>query len=256
MSDSDGTLRTDSNSARGDDSPASVRKTARPLGPEDVAHQMLDHLLSGAVAPGDRLPPERKLAEMFGTGRSVVREAMKSLNFLGLIDVRQGDGNYFKPTGSDLLPRAVQWGLLVARPRVRDLIEARRHVEVLLAELAAERRTDAAVLELRTILEDMEREQDLEKFVETDIAFHIAIAMMADNSVLADVLRSIRVLLHVWISRVVQAAGETHTTCTEHKAIYTAIERGNPVKARAAMKLHMDSATTRLLATIESDLPV
>jgi GntR family transcriptional repressor for pyruvate dehydrogenase complex len=215
---------------------------------------MLDHLLSGAVAPGDRLPPERKLAEMFGTGRSVIREAMKSLNFLGLIDVRQGDGNYFQPTGSDLLPRAVQWGLLVAKPRLRDLIEARRHIEVVLAELAAERRTDAAVSELREILEDMEREQDLEKFVETDIAFHIAIAMMADNSVLADVLRSVRVLLHVWISRVIHAAGQTPTTCSEHHAIYVAIELGDSTKAGAAMKLHMDSATKRLLTTIDSDL--
>ena len=96
--------------------------------------------MSGVLLPGDRLPSERELSRTFGVGRSAVRDALKPLTLLGIIDVRQGDGTYLRATESELLPKAVEWGLLLGQPGALDLVEARRHIEVALATLAAQRR--------------------------------------------------------------------------------------------------------------------
>ena len=88
--------------------------TSEPL-PAQVARLLLDYLLAGNVRPGTRLPSERRLAEELGVGRSVVREALKSLGLLGLVEVRQGDGTYLRRIESDLLPRVIEWGLLLGR---------------------------------------------------------------------------------------------------------------------------------------------
>jgi GntR family transcriptional repressor for pyruvate dehydrogenase complex len=81
----------------------------------EISRQLLDYLLSGRVQPGARLPPERKLAEALGVGRSVVREALKSLTLLGLLEVRLGDGTYVKRSDAEILPQSIEWGSCSAR---------------------------------------------------------------------------------------------------------------------------------------------
>ena len=84
----------------------------------EVARRLLDYFLSGEVEPGGRIPSERRLAESLGVGRSLVREALKSLHLLGLLEVRQGDGTYLKRTDSELLPQVIEWGLLLGEKRL------------------------------------------------------------------------------------------------------------------------------------------
>ena len=79
------------------------------------------------------MPSERKLAEALGVGRSIVRQALKSLTVLGLLDVRQGDGTYLRRTDSPFLPVAIEWGLLLGVKRATDLVEARHYLEVVIA---------------------------------------------------------------------------------------------------------------------------
>ena len=88
--------------------------------PIQIARKLLEYLLKGNLRPGDRLPSERKLAEALGVGRSAVREALKSLTLLGLVAVRQGHGSFLKSTESDLLPQAIEWGLLLGVKKTRD----------------------------------------------------------------------------------------------------------------------------------------
>ncbi len=116
-----------------------------------ISRQLLDYLLSGRVQPGDRLPPERKLAEALGVGRSVVREALKSLTLLGLLEVRLGDGTYVKRVDADILPESIEWGLVLGAGHVPDLLEARRHLDVILAGLAAVRRDERDMADLRSL---------------------------------------------------------------------------------------------------------
>ena len=218
----------------------------------EVARRLLDYFLSGEVEPGMRIPSERRLAESLGVGRSLVREALKSLHLLGLLEVRQGDGTYLKRTDSELLPQVIEWGLLLGERPALDLVEARAHLEVVVAGLAAERRDARALDDLRGLLAEMRESTDNPlRFVEADIGFHLRVAEAAGNVILNDMLNGVRALLRVWIRRVVEAAGRTGPSYKDHVPIFEAIERGDRAAAAAAMAAHMETASARLKATIE-----
>lgn len=218
----------------------------------EIARHLLDYLLSGQVKPGERLPSERQLAETLGVGRSAVRDALRPLLLLGILEARQGDGTYLRQTESVILPQAVEWGLLLGEHTTFDLVEARTYIEIALAELAATRRDDADLERMRAELERMAVPNGTpESFVEADLAFHLRIAGASRNMVLFGTLASISSLLRVWISRVIMAASETGPSYKEHVPIYEAIERGDASAAAVAMSAHMKSATARLTQTLE-----
>jgi GntR family transcriptional regulator, transcriptional repressor for pyruvate dehydrogenase complex len=220
----------------------------------EISRRLLAYLLAGDIKPGERIPSERRLAEALGVGRSVVREALKSLTLLGLIDVRQGDGTYLRGTESDLLPQSIEWGLMLGQKRTLDLVEARRHLEEVLAGLAATRRTDEDLAALHDLLQAMrDSSGDPDAFVAADIAFHLRVTQAAGNETLGSVISGIRSLLQVWISRVMHSAGSYAPSVAEHEAILASLEAGDVDGSRAAMHAHMDGAYRRLEATLGHD---
>lgn len=222
----------------------------------EVSRKLLEFLLAGHFAPGDRLPSERSMAEALGVGRSVVREALKSLTLLGLVEVRQGSGTYLKSTESDLLPQAIEWGLLLGAKRTQDLVEARRYLEVVVAGLAAERRDQTDLDDLRRQLDRMRTaEGDRAAFVAADVAFHLRVAEAARNETLFQIMGSVRSLLRVWIARVMDRPGaQAAATAGEHAPIYEAILAGDSEAARNAMESHMAWAYARLEETIPGEV--
>jgi GntR family transcriptional repressor for pyruvate dehydrogenase complex len=228
---------------------------SEPL-PAQVARLLLDYLLAGHVTPGTRLPPERQLAEELGVGRSVVREALKSLGLLGLVEVRQGDGTYLRGMESELLPRVIEWGLLLGERRTTDLVEARQHLEAVTAQLAAARRSDSDIAALDAALAGMRAAgPDIDAFVAADVAFHLTVAEAAGNMVLSDVLRNIQSLLRVWVTRVIHAAGDSGPSYREHIPVYEAIVNRDPIAAGAAMRAHLDEAARRLRSALDEERP-
>jgi GntR family transcriptional repressor for pyruvate dehydrogenase complex len=219
-----------------------------PLATE-IARRLVDYLLSGGVEPGARMPSERQLAEAFGVGRSAMREALKALTLLGLVEVRHGDGTYLKRDDTALLPQVIEWGLLLGEQRTLDLVEARQKVEADIAGLAALRRDEADLIELRRLLVRMEQLSRVSgspgEFVDADVAFHLRVAEASRNTALRDILSGIQALLRVWIGRVI-AAGNREVSYQEHIPILAAIEAGDVVAAEAAMEAHMRSAAGRL----------
>ncbi len=223
----------------------------------ELAHRLLDYLLSGDVTPGTRIPSERALAEALGVGRSSVREALKSLTLLGLLDVRQGDGTYLAATSSSLLPNIVEWGLLLGERRVVELVEARSHIEVILSGFAAQRRTDEQLVMLQGRIDamiDANAREHLEDYIAADVRFHLGIAEASGNQVLGDILGSVRSLLSVWTSRVIHAAGQTTASLKVHTPIFEAIRDQDPEAARTAMELHMANANRHLQETLDTDI--
>lgn len=222
----------------------------------EITRKLLDYLLSsGDLVPGDRIPSERQLAKDLGVGRSPVREALKSLSVMGMLDVRQGDGTYLRRPDSELLPKVIEWGLLLGEQRVMDLVEARQIIEVATSRLAAERADDAVLSELRELVEAMNGTSDAHDFVEIDIAFHLKVAEAAGNTALSDVLKSIQSLLRVWIARVMDDADNFATTIEEHAAVLRAIEAGDSTMSAQAMSDHMSQAAARLAASINGGAP-
>lgn len=218
----------------------------------EVTRRLLAYFTSDAIEPDDRLPPERQLAASMGVGRSAVREALAALELLGVVTVRPGSGTYLRGRASELLPQTLSWGMLIGAPKTRELIEVRHGLEVQAARQAADAIGVEALEELMAYLTEMESNKaDFERFVAADMKFHQAIAVAADNSLLDDMLRSIRSLIRVWIERALNDTTHAQLTCGEHRAILTALSAHDPDQAAAAMSLHMDSAAARLLPTLE-----
>lgn len=213
----------------------------------DITNELLKLLLSQDLCAGSRLPSERQLAQHFGVGRSAIREALKSLSFLGMIEVRQGDGNYVSRKDSKLLPRLIEWGLLLDQRSTADLIECRHAVELITVRLAATRRTGDDLTRIGVLLDEMEMAPDPQTFMEHDIAFHLAIARASGNEVFAGVLRSVQSLLRVWIVRAVEEAGETAIFTEQHRKIFEGIRDEDPEAAVAAMEHHLGSAYEYLM---------
>jgi GntR family transcriptional regulator, transcriptional repressor for pyruvate dehydrogenase complex len=230
----------------------SAAKIERPVSISgQVARQILQYLLSGEIIPGQQLPSERRLASMMGVGRTAIREALQPLILLGLVEVRQGDGTYLRGLESSLLPETVQWGMMLGARPVTDLVEARRYVEVGVAELAAERRDERDLNELKDILEKMRKEESAEEFTRLDIAFHERLAQASRNTVFRGLVSNIRVLLGVWIKRNIEDAGETLPIYKEHPPILEAVAAGDRAKAGQAMADHLDAATGRLRESLQ-----
>jgi GntR family transcriptional repressor for pyruvate dehydrogenase complex len=230
-----------------------IQINREPLATE-VVRQIIDQILGSDMNTGDRLPSERKLADMLGVGRSVIREALKTLTVLGLIEVRQGDGTYLSQPDTGFLARAIEWGLLLGAHEALELVEARCHLEEVIAGLAANRRTDEDVEELRRLLAEMEASQsDRDRFVTADMAFHARMSEACGNSTIQRMMAGITMLLQVWIRRVMRQAGSYAPTLEEHAALLAAIEAGDEETARAAAAAHMSRARLRLETSLHLD---
>lgn len=229
-----------------------IQLNREPLASE-VVRQLIDGVLANRIGAGERLPSERSLAEMLGVGRSVVREALKSLTVLGLIEVRQGDGTYLRGSEAGFLTRAIEWGLLLGAHEAMDLVEARCHLEAIITALAGTRRSDADLEDLYRLMGEMEASKhDNERFVAADMAFHAKVAEASGNSTLQRIMLSIASLLRVWIGRVMQQETNFTPTCEEHRRVLAAIEAGDPEAAQQAAAAHMQRARTRLERSLRS----
>lgn len=217
-----------------------------------IARGLVEFILSGQVEPGSRMPSERALAEAFGVGRSAMREALKALSLIGLIEVRQGDGTYLRKADSALLPELIEWGLLLGEQRTLDLVEARQEIEVVIAGLAARRRTESDIADLQIILDRMRNAPTIPAFVEADVQFHLRLADTAGNTALRDIHSSVQALLRTWIARVVEASGDSIPSFKEHVPILEAIIEGDEPAAQRAMSEHMSSAADRLRNTLSN----
>lgn len=220
----------------------------------ELTRHLLQYFLSGQVAPGQKIASERQLAAALGVGRSGVREAIKSLSLLGLLEVRQGDGTYMTGSTSNLLPEVIEWGLLLGEQRIMDLAEVREHLEVFIAGLAAERRTAEDVAALWEAVETMSGAgPEVDRYTEGDVEFHRLLAHATGNEVLVSLSHSFRALLQVWSAQCVRDAKNTAQLAAEHKPIARAVQRRNANAARSAMAKHMKTANDRLVRALPAD---
>lgn len=226
--------------------PAAIRRPDPPS--VELTRHLLQYFLSGEIAPGQKIASERQLAEALGVGRSSVREAIKSLSLLGLLEVRQGDGTYMTGSTSTLLPEVVEWGLLLGAQSILDLVEVRAHLEVFIAGLAAERHTPEDVTALWAAVDTMRGAgSDVARYIEGDYEFHRALAKATGNEVLISLSHSFRALLQVWSARCVEEEKDTARLAAEHQPIVRAVERDRVDAARSAMAKHMKTANARLV---------
>ncbi len=205
---------------------------------EQISRQLLQTIVSGHYQPGDLLPPERELAEMFRVSRVAVREALGSLVARGILSVRQGRGTTVNPIDewNTFDPDVLM--ILHGNAVLDQVMEMRRIFEPELAALAAQHITPEQVEVLRA-KSDLPDTDTIEQHVERDTEFHILIAKATQNPVLVIVLTSISELLRECRRRTFVVPGELAQARIWHKRIFEAIESRDPEAAREAMAAHM-----------------
>lgn len=231
-----------------------IERTPAETAVAQVARHLIEYLVvSRGVSLGERIPSERQLAETLGVGRSAVREAVKALNILGLVDIRQGDGTYLTSGESTLLPDVIEWGLLLGGQRTMETIESRLVIECALAGFAAARRTDAQLETLESLVIEMAATVDTpDRFIQADVAFHVEIARAAHNATLAGIHSSLQSMLRVWISKVLQHYDQPRTGLVdEHRRVLDAIRAADRASADAAMREHLEAAGQRLATALD-----
>ena len=215
----------------------------------DICKKMVGHLIRGDWVEGDQLPAERELCQQFGVGRASLREAMKALEIMGMIESRLGEGT-FVCRRSEFLSRPLLWAIAGSTGEdARELIEARRLIEVELVGLAAERASDEDLEKIRRCLDLMKEaaDNDPPRFQEADINFHIAIGEATHNRILLNALQLIRNLMQQWIASALSLNGVAHEAVKQHEQIFSAIVAKDANAARAAMRDHLESMGRRFM---------
>lgn len=218
----------------------------------DTVQHLVQSIFNSNIEPGGKLPSERQLVEMLGVTRSTVRESLKTLALIGVVQIRQGDGTYVSTETSSMLSEVVSWGMLLNTTEARQLIEARFYLETSLAELAATRSTENERARLAELLKKMEDvDCNDQEFADYDSEFHLEIARAAKNPVLSSTLQNTKTLLQAWIERVVENSTSRNWVIEQHSQILQAIDRQDASAAKEAMKVHLQTVTNRLLSSLD-----
>jgi DNA-binding FadR family transcriptional regulator len=199
---------------------------------QHVRSQLVELIESRQFEVNDRLPSEAELATSFGVSRSVIREALHSLNALGLTKSYAGRGTFVAATQA-------QSQLLIGRYLPSHLNEVRRHLEVPSARLAAERRTQENVDELLGLIAKFDETEDPTDRVQVDALFHIAVARATGNPLFPRLIEDLRAVLQDQALAVSAVPGRTNQASAEHRAIFEAIRDGDADMADLAMRRHL-----------------
>ncbi|MEV4429396.1 FadR/GntR family transcriptional regulator [Streptomyces sp. R-07] len=212
-------------------------------------------IVSGELGPGSKLPKEADLAERLGLSRNSLREAVKALSLIRVLDVRQGDGTYVTSLQPQLLLDTL--GFVVdfhQDDTVLEFLEVRRILEPAAAAMAARVMPDEGIAALREVLDDLAEDASLEELIANDFAFHRAIAVGSGNTVLCSLIEGLSgptARARTW--RGVTEEGAVERTRQQHRAIFEAIAGRRPDLAHSWATVHVAGVEQWLRDTLGAD---
>lgn len=230
---------------------AQSKLTMRPLKKktrlyEDIVEMFTKKIESGELKAGDKLPTERELVEQLGVSRTSVREALRAMELVGLIESKVGEGTFIKPSGIDqAILRAVSGGDAADRRHVLEMYEVRCLLEPFAARVAAKKRTAAQLRDMRRAIDAMRADIIAgDRGQSGDISFHDVIAAAAGNSILINILAAFAEVLNSSIA-VANAHVNVADIIEEHEKMYDAIEDKDEALAERLMHAHIKRAYDR-----------
>ncbi len=212
-----------------------------------IAAQLARRILDGSLATGDRLPPERSLAESFSASRGTVREALRSLSARGLVSRRVGSGTFviYEPDAVDTDVSEITSPL--------ELVEVRAAIEPQMARLAVRNATARDMAVLERAVADMEGEEDPERFSLADEMFHLRLAEATHNPLIVEIYHRINhVRTHQQWDSIKNKILTPHQIAAynrEHRALLAALSRRDAERAVEVVTAHMERARADLLAS-------
>jgi len=233
-------------------SAANIVPLQRATLPQEIVKAIANLIRRGVWKADDMIPAEKELAVMFGVGRSTVREAVKSLAVMGVIESRAGEGSFLRQPSSEMLAGSMMWGLLLSERNLEDLLEARILVEVECVGKAAEHRGADIPEKLYWIIENMKNNfRDYSRFMALDNEFHVLLAKSSGNILYSTMAETIQGLVRTWYSATYDIPGTMDKTISEHMLIADAVRDRAGDEARQAMKAHLTQAGSRLRIALE-----
>ena len=216
-----------------------------------VMEQLKDKIFTGEYKSGDQLPPEGTLCEMFAVSRITVREALKKLNMMGLVEIKQGKGTFVKTADLGLFMMPLLQMVDFDEIDVDTIYTAREYIEGGIAYLAAKNRTENELMILRTILQNLHRSfdaQDVSALDDFDRAFHAQLAKAAHNPILFAVYQALDEINVACVKRFNKYRNTYLDDCyAEHLEIFSAIEQQKSQEAQLAMISHARTSKAALL---------
>jgi GntR family transcriptional repressor for pyruvate dehydrogenase complex len=211
-----------------------------PSIPEAIVQRVVQMIGDGEWKAGDRLPSQRQLAQELGVSMASLREALQTLQGMGVLELRHGQGTFVCHDPSQIIERCLNLALLLDKEMVIDFLDARRAVEGGLAYLAAKRATDEQVGQLAGLVDGMKEAVeagDSNKFEELDVAFHTLVSEISNNSI----LQYLGGILFVNLEEFIQVMPHTPHGWQRHADVYSAIEAREPDHSQRAMHALVDA---------------
>jgi len=214
---------------------------------DEVQERLLRLIRDEGLGPGDPLPAERELILRYGVGRPAIREALQSLGHMGVVTIRHGGRPRVAEPSLDTLVEqlgtSMRHLLTHSRTSLENLKEARVALETEMARIAAGRRTEADLGDLRALIAEQGAARDAsERFLELDGLFHRRIAAISGNPIFETVAHGIFGWMRAFHDEQVRKRGLEALTLAEHRAILDAIARGDGAAAAKAMRDHLERA--------------
>jgi GntR family transcriptional repressor for pyruvate dehydrogenase complex len=209
--------------------------------PEEIANRLLELIRAEQLRPGDKLPAERNLAAIMQVSRPVLREALRALSIMKVVEIRQGAGTYITALEPQQLVSHLDFVFSKDTFALAQVLEARRAVEIGNVRLAAVRAEPGQLAALEAIFEDLRGAlDDADRFAGLDIAFHDALCDAAGNFLLAQFMGIINTLAKVSRERTGSKRSVRKRALRDHGAILEAVKAGDPDAAAEAMRAHLD----------------
>ena len=220
---------------------------------QEIVRQVKAMIAEGRLKSGDQLPPERDLAEKFVVSRTSVREALRALESLGLVEIRPGEGTFVREVSVESLIEPLALVMASQREAIGELFEARRMIEPALAALAARRATPEELHEMERILEEQAKEVAAGRTgLEQDAEFHSAIGAAAHNRAITRIAHAVMDLLRQSREESLNTPGRPTRSHEDHRRLLAAIRARNEAAARQAMVDHLQAVEGLVLGDDET----
>ena len=228
-----------------------VKTLTDPIGKKSVSEMVVQRILdlvkAGHLSAGDKLPSERDLAEQLDVSRPTVREALRALSILGVLEIRHGGGVYVTALNAEELLSPMDFFVSLNAQNMAELFDARIHFEPMLASLAAERLTDAALARLATLVAvQVADPEDADLFHDTDVEFHKTILEASGNDFLSRFGKLLQVLGDQGRQAFQKRKSIRQQSIEDHQVILAALQARDPTAAQRAMRQHMVNVRTAL----------
>lgn len=226
---------------------------------EMVFGALKEKILNGYFKNGERLPTQEELCQQFGVSRTVMIGAFHKLSSLKLIESHQGRGTFVRVPDSNIVLEPIVNALLLDKPTTRELIETRYYLERSIARLSAKHIDMQQAGELQHIVREMDRnfqDGNIEAFSQGDLAFHMKLAEVSQNSILKRLIGVIREMLATFLDDFNRTPGAAERANEHHRKICEAVVGHDADGAEREMQLHLQDVMEILHAQYKLDIDI